>query len=207
MATETSGRGGAKPTKPARPKRVDPRVEQTRALILAAADDLLLSGGISAVTIDAVAQGSGVARSTIYRQFKDRNELLVYVFRSLDVQPALPDRALGLRARLVTALSQLADGMAEPRWRKLTSVLLDPAQSAELVALASSIHDRQNLTFRTILQEAIDDGELPATTNLDEARMQLLAPLFSSMFTPQPGTLDAERIVELFLDSRSADPS
>src|SRR5690606_24583910 len=117
--TESGGRGGTKPTSSARPKRVDPRVEQTRALILEAADGLLISGGIAAVTIDAVAQRSGVARSTIYRQFKDRNDLLLYVFRSLDVQPALPDRALGLRARLVTAMSQLAQGMSEPRWRKL----------------------------------------------------------------------------------------
>lgn len=203
MGTRSSSRGGAKPTTSPRPKRVDPRVEQTRTLILEAADHLLVSGGIAAVTIDAVAQQSGVARSTIYRQFKDRNDLLVYIFRSLDVQPALPERDLGLRARLMIALAHLADGMAEPRWRKLTAVLLDPAQSAELIALASSIHDRQNLTFRTILEEAIDDGELPADTDIDEARMQLLSPLFSSMFGPQPGRIDTERVIDLFLDSRT----
>jgi AcrR family transcriptional regulator len=185
-------------------KRTDPRLAQTRSLILEAADELLISGGIAAVTIDAVSQRSGVARSTIYRHFKDRNDLLVFMFRSLDVQPDLPERGLELGERLVTALSQLAEGMAEPRWRKLTSVLLDPSQSAELVALASAIHDRQRLTFRTILEDAIADGDLPADTDVDEARMQLLAPLFSSMFTPEPGTLDHRRIVELFLESRSA---
>lgn len=195
----------ARPTGPAAPraKRVDARIQQTRDLIFEAADDLLVAGGVTAVTIDAVAQRSGLARSTIYRQFKDRNDLLVGLFRSLDVQPALPDRELGLRVRLVTALGKLAEGMATPRWRKLMGVLLDPAHSAELVSLASAIHDRQNMTFRTILNEGIDDGELPPTTDLDEARLQLLAPLFSSMFTPQPAHIDTERIVELFLESRS----
>lgn len=187
---------------PARPKRTDARVEQSRALIVEAADELLLSGGISAVTIDAVAQRSGVARSTIYRQFKNSNDLLVHIFRSLDVRPALPPRDLGIRNRLITALGQLAAGMAEPRWRKLASVLLDPSQSVELIALATSMHDSQNLTFKTILQEAVEDGELPADTNIDEARMQLLAPAFSSLFTPGGAVLDTERVVDLFLDSR-----
>lgn len=192
---------------PARPKRNDPRVEQSRAMILEAADDLLISGGIGAVTIEAVAQRSGVARTTIYRQFKNRNDLLVHMFRSLDVRPELPDRSLGVRERLLTATRQLAQGMAEPRWRKLAAVLLDPAQSVELVALATSMHDRQNLTFKTILVEAIDDGELPADTDVDEARMQLLAPLFLSMFNPTAEPLDVDRLIDLFLDSRPMPPS
>lgn len=185
-----------------KPKRVDARVEQSRTMILAAADELLIESGIGAVTIDAVAQRSGVARSTIYRQFKNRNDLLIEIFRSLDVHPSLPDRELGVRERLIISLRDLAAGMSEPRWRKLAAVLLDPAQSVELVALATTMHDRQKLTFKTVLLEAIDDGELPSDTDIDEARMQLLAPVFSSMFSPLASGVDAERVVDLFLESR-----
>lgn len=45
--------------------------------IYAAAISLLRSDGPDAVTIEAVAATSGVARTTIYRRHKDRNEVLV----------------------------------------------------------------------------------------------------------------------------------
>ena len=53
---------------------------RTREAVLTAATDLLVEGGPSAVTIDAVVARSGVAKSTIYRHWESRDEVLVAVF-------------------------------------------------------------------------------------------------------------------------------
>ena len=49
---------------------------RNRRRILAAALELLRGGGPRAVTVEAVADSSGVAKTTIYRRYADRHELL-----------------------------------------------------------------------------------------------------------------------------------
>uniref|UniRef100_UPI00111C4932 helix-turn-helix domain-containing protein n=1 Tax=Mycobacterium avium TaxID=1764 RepID=UPI00111C4932 len=48
---------------------VDPRRARSRNRLLDAAAALLTSGGIEAVTVDAVTKASKVAKTTIYRHF------------------------------------------------------------------------------------------------------------------------------------------
>jgi AcrR family transcriptional regulator len=50
--------------------------EQTRARILTAARELLVAGGFSGFTIDAVARQAGVARMTVYYQFGSKVGML-----------------------------------------------------------------------------------------------------------------------------------
>ena len=52
---------------PSPPSRGRPRDPRTRAAILAAARVLLERGGLTAVTIEAIAAKAGVSRPTIYR--------------------------------------------------------------------------------------------------------------------------------------------
>src|SRR5687767_10053529 len=48
-------------------RETDGRIARTRSAVLRSATDLLMEGGPSAVTIDAIVARSGVAKSTIYR--------------------------------------------------------------------------------------------------------------------------------------------
>jgi AcrR family transcriptional regulator len=59
---------------PSRPGR--PRQAEVDAKLQAATLSLLRSGGPRAVTMEAVAAESGVAKTTIYRRYADRRELL-----------------------------------------------------------------------------------------------------------------------------------
>ena len=70
---------------------VDPRVSRTRAAVLRAATDLLVEGGPYAVTIDAIVARSGVAKSTIYRHWQSRDEVLLSVIESCAPQLPEPD--------------------------------------------------------------------------------------------------------------------
>lgn len=69
----------------------DRRVEQTRSTVLEATAALIVEHGCEQVTIDAVAERAGVARSTVYRNWEDRSELFVDALGHLVVMPDFPD--------------------------------------------------------------------------------------------------------------------
>src|SRR5258708_37554916 len=56
-------------------RRGRPRSEKARDAILAAAAELLLARGLSAVSMDAVAEQAGVSKATIYRWWPTKETL------------------------------------------------------------------------------------------------------------------------------------
>ncbi len=84
----------------AQPGSVDERISS-------AALQLLRTGGPRAVTMEAVAAASGVAKTTIYRRHRDRRDLLTTTLSSLATPAPLdpasepPDRLRGLIDRTV----------------------------------------------------------------------------------------------------------
>src|SRR5439155_10144682 len=70
-----AGRGEARMSGPepgARRPRGRPRSEAARRAILAAAGELMLSGGLAAATMDAIAARAGVSKATIYKWWPSR---------------------------------------------------------------------------------------------------------------------------------------
>lgn len=93
---------------------VDPRRTRSRTRLLDAAANLLKTGGIEAVTIDAVTKASKVARTTLYRHFNSSSQLLAATFERLLPQVIPPAPTSGtLRERLIELLSRQADLFAE----------------------------------------------------------------------------------------------
>lgn len=75
------------------PGRGRPRRAETEERILAAASDLLREQGPEAVNVAAVAARSGIARTTIYRRYRDRLELLQAALRPVAERRAPPQGA------------------------------------------------------------------------------------------------------------------
>jgi AcrR family transcriptional regulator len=95
-------------------RRGRPRQPETDQRITDAAFELLRSGGPLAVNIDAVASHCGVARTTIYRRYKTREELLAKILDEMVEEPfAAPDGSLEgqLRWALRRARSLLEKGL------------------------------------------------------------------------------------------------
>lgn len=190
------------------PERTDPRVEQSKALIREAAEAAFLEDGFTGVTVEGVAARSGVARSTIYRHWRDREALLAEVLASFPFTVEVPARDLGAAERFRLVTRQLVVVLRDERWRRALPVLLDALvqhRNDLLVVLATTQHAQQR-AISTVLSDAIADGELPAGTDRIEVMMQLMGPLtVAAMFNP--ASLDdtlADRVVELFLASRGA---
>ena len=88
---------------------IDPRRIRSRTRLLDAAANLLSTGGVEAVTIDAVTKASKVARTTLYRHFSSSSHLLAATFERLlpHVTPPAPTSGT-LRERLIELLSRQA---------------------------------------------------------------------------------------------------
>jgi AcrR family transcriptional regulator len=88
---------------------IDPRRIRSRNRLLDAAATLLSTGGVEAVTIDAVTKASKVARTTLYRHFTSSSHLLAATFERLLPQVTPPAPTSGtLREQLIELLSRQA---------------------------------------------------------------------------------------------------
>src|SRR3712207_6176255 len=92
-------------------RRLDPRVLRSRATVLRTTVALLAERGIGATTIEAVAERSGVAKTTIYRQWDSQAALVLDALDSVLRPPA--DPATGtLRGDLIDLLGGFAHALS-----------------------------------------------------------------------------------------------
>lgn len=122
MAAGDSGADGGAAGRGVRRGR--PRSEDVDHRVRDAVLDLLGAGGPSAVTMEAVAARSGVAKTTIYRRHANREALLRAALASAIGEPAaVPDGTV--REKIRFALEQV--------WRQMADVL-GPGGLAAIVA-------------------------------------------------------------------------
>ena len=120
--------------------RTDPRAERAHAAVLDAAAELFLDSGVAAVTIDAVAARSGVAKTTIYRRWANRDDLLLDVFRRFALGLEMPAVDLAPEERVRQVARQLAARFADPIWQRALPALLGAARhKQELAGLADRL--------------------------------------------------------------------
>src|SRR5260370_21407253 len=96
MSVEHKPRGRGRPRDPAKLEA-----------ILDAAYDLFLDRGITATTMDLVAERAGVAKMTVYANFEDKPALLAAVFQRTIKTMRLPDLQVGSNLNL--SLERLAE--------------------------------------------------------------------------------------------------
>src|SRR5262245_49502501 len=103
---------------------VDPRVSRSRAAVIRAATDLLVEGGPNAVTVDSIVARSGVAKSTIYRHWGSRDDILVSVIESCAPQIPQPDPDVDVVEGLRQVVHSMATALNDPEWARVLPALL-----------------------------------------------------------------------------------
>jgi len=101
----------------------DPRVTANRQAVHRATLDLLSAEGISGVTVDRLAEVSGVSRSTIYRRWPDLSALVIAAFDDAVHEQADAERASsgGTAPALLAYLRDYARRLNDPTY---TTVLV-----------------------------------------------------------------------------------
>lgn len=135
-----------------------PRLEQTDRRILDAALRLLRADGPRGVTVDAVSAASGVARTTIYRRYKSRDELIGSLLDSL-VDPDLPPPELPVPAKLRWVLEQVLVVLEDGIGRGGTAAVLIDSDPAFTNALQERLASRLRSLTRAIAAD-VEAGRL-----------------------------------------------
>lgn len=178
------------------------RVARTRAAVLSVAVEILVEGGAPAVTIEAVVQRSGVARSTIYRHWPRRIDLVADTFRTLIPPLAAAPESGDLRTRLRAVLGVLAAQINDERYAAVVPAVLDSAnRDPELVEFRDVFARSQRAPLDTVLRASVDAGELSPDLDRDGAIAALVGPLlFRRVVLAQPVDADyADQLVDAFL--------
>ena len=186
-------------------QRQSPRTQRTREAVVRAGVELLLEGGTSALTVEAVVQRSGVARSTIYRHWPTRTEMVAAAFAEL--MPPIPTPVLtgDLSQQLEALLCPLAEQIATEEFAALVpSLLAGAARDPELAPFHAGFVARQREPVHAVLRQAVQDGQI-RRLDLDEGVSQLVGPLlFQRVILDQPvDPAFARRLVADFLAAHS----
>jgi AcrR family transcriptional regulator len=147
--------------RPGRPP--DPEADR---LILQTAKRLLSEQGYARMSMDAVARAAGVARTTLYRRYRDKSELVIAAIEHTRAAAggAPPDTG-SARRDLVEHLE-----LARRRFdiSLAGTMLVEEAHNAELVRLFRERIVRPRLAYvRNALQRGVDRGEIRADIDAD----------------------------------------
>jgi AcrR family transcriptional regulator len=167
---------------------------------LEAAIELIADRGIDATRVDAIAQASGVSKATLYKHWKNRDELLLDAIGRLSEQYPVFDSG-DTRADLIAFLGYLVQRKrsehAARTWPRIIAHGCLNSEFARLLRQRFTAPARER--FIELLKRGVTRGDLPRDLDLDFARDLLIGPIMHRRIhgTKIPPDLP-ERVVDLF---------
>lgn len=181
---------------------VDPRVTRTRQAVLSAAREVLVDEGWERVTLGRVAERSGYARTTLYRHWPQRLDLL----RDLISEEARLTHTVpqgDLRADLIAELEGFRVAMTTTGFGQVMIGIGQQARDdAEFADLNRAIRAEGSRVLDSIVAAGVERGELRPELQLDAAVAQLVGPVLFRYLFEDGRQLDAgyvTSVVDWFL--------
>lgn len=155
--------------------KLDRRVVRTRAAVLAAGRELYDEQGASAITIEEIVRRTGIAKTTIYRQWRSREELVIAILEDSAVKlPAIHTDDPIRDARKV--LLSLWKHLATPTSRSgLVSTIESTIANPEMASRHRDFLTGRQAPLVDAVARAIEAGVVQP-----DARAQTLADLLAS---------------------------
>ena len=181
-----------------------PRLAATDRAIREAALELLRTQGPSAVNIDAVAGRSGVARTTIYRRYRSRDELMGAVLDGL-VEAGLPAPTLPVPEKLRWVLERILVVLEHGIGRGGTAAVLAGRDPAFTTALRERLAEQLGM-LRQAMAIDVEAGLLSPRVDPDTLVGLLFGAYLSEVLRyGEPRAGWARRTVELLLPAVSTE--
>lgn len=155
-----------------------PRDDRIDTDVVAAVLETLLERGYRAVTIEGVARTAGRARSSIYRRWRSKRELVVYaVLSAMGNKPAADTGEL--RKDLEAAVDTLRNAFAGPLGRALAGLVADMAQDATLAhTIRGEVLAARRSSMRQAFARAQARGESRGDLDIELALDMLTGPFY-----------------------------
>jgi AcrR family transcriptional regulator len=168
----------APPSTGSGPGAVDARVRRSRDRVLTTAFELLSESGVGGFTVDEVARRSGVAKTTIYRQWPTREALVIDACSQISAEQEVPDTG-SLKGDVTAILTNIAHLLRTARWSSVLPSIVDIAErDPEFAEIHSRIQYGHAAPLREVLERATGRGELATTADRSTMIAALLGPLF-----------------------------
>jgi AcrR family transcriptional regulator len=181
-----SGQGSAEASPPsgeatAPAPRGRPRSEKAHKAVLDAAAELLLARGLSAVSMDAVAERAGVSKATIYRWWPTKETLaLDALFTEWAAARPYPRDTGTLRGDLLALLRPWARLASSRPYGRVIAALLTEAQTDPAFAAEyrHRVVEPRRDQARAIFRRAVERDEISPDTKIEVALDLLYGPLY-----------------------------
>ena len=192
------------------PHRPTTRQSRTETAILDATRELLAESGVHGLTVEGVAARAGVAKTTIYRRWRSKDELalavLIDMVENVVATPDLGDTRKELISFVNAAVKILGSTLMGRVMQGLVSDLAtDPglARAFRERVVAMRIGE-----VRRLIERGIERGDLRPDTDIELAHELLFGPVYYRLLL-SGAPLDkklAERIVDAVLPAFAARP-
>jgi AcrR family transcriptional regulator len=158
------------------------RAERSKQAILGATRKLLAEeGGVRSLTVEAVTARSGVAKTTIYRRWRDKWELALDAVM-IDILPSLADPVdVGdTRKELITFLDSVVKMLtAAPYGHAMQGLVSEIATDAELGRVyREQVVEPRRAQLAPVIERGIARGDLRPDTDIALMHELLLGPVF-----------------------------
>jgi AcrR family transcriptional regulator len=145
--------------------RTGGRSARVRAAVHEAVLDILRGQGFAALTFDAVAERSGVHRTTLYRRWSSRAALVADALAEHSAERVpIPDTG-SLETDLRAFARSVRSAVAARSGRAIVSALADPAVAEELADVNQRFWSTRLEASRVLAERAIARGELAPGTD------------------------------------------
>jgi AcrR family transcriptional regulator len=185
-----------------------PRCQETRGAILRAAYELLETGGLAAFTIEAVAERSGAAKTTIYRWWPNKGALAMESFLRVAEQenpfPETDSAEADLRAHLHLFARRLRGRAGRLLAGIVAEAQKDPATREAFIR--SYVAPRRQAA-RALLERGIARGEFRPDLDVESVCDALYGFFYMRLLLAHAPMDDAavDRILDLVLNAISLD--
>ncbi len=187
-----------------RQRRTGGRSARVVSDVLDATVDVLAHGGYAKLSFDEVAAKAGVSRTTVYRRWATKHDLVRAALLRLceACASAVPDTGT-LRGDLLAFIRTrfVEDRRERERSAGLLRALMAEFEDQELLALARLIRGQMQQPIISAVERAVARGELPAGTDPGLVMDPIFAPLHFriAVFGEEPDLGYAERLVDVVL--------
>jgi AcrR family transcriptional regulator len=165
------GRDGENPTN---------RGARTREAILDATRELLAEGGVKGLTVEGVAARAGVAKTTVYRRWRSKDELALAVLIDMVEQMASVPNLGDTRAELIAFVDRTVEILRTTLMgRVMQGLVSDLAADPELAqAFRERVVAVRVAEIRRLVEVGIARGDLRPDADYELANELLFGPVY-----------------------------
>ncbi len=145
--------------------RVGGRSERVVRDVLGAAAKELARAGYAALRMDDVAAAAGVNKTTIYRRWPTKPDLVRATIKSLNEGTRVAPDLGSIRADLLAMISELLVRMENPEKRCIARMITAEMDQPEVRELVRTLREEHFIPWKTVIARSIERGELPARSD------------------------------------------